>query len=105
MTDEKMMALHEKLQQAVPMAIDKALSSYDEFVRMEQWEDARSFAAYHSGCKAALAHLDYLTKLVKWVREHQKDDVKKNDYEHLQGLINQAQKTIQSHDKKYKSQS
>jgi len=47
--------------------LGRTLNSYEQFSGMPLPEDAKSFAAYQSACKSALAHLDQLLKLGRWV--------------------------------------
>lgn len=51
----------------LPDAISIALKSYRNFYDVEEvFETAKDFAAHHSACKAAIAHIELLIKLAKW---------------------------------------
>lgn len=53
---------------ALPAAIARALDGYTAFADSPPATDSREFAQFHSGCKAALAHLDALLKLAQATR-------------------------------------
>jgi len=50
----------------LPRLIQSATTSYEAFCEAEVPEDAKGFAAHHAACKAALSHVELLTKLVRW---------------------------------------
>lgn len=52
----------------LPEAIAKALNSYHGFVTRgaEDDGDAKVFAAHHTACKVAVAHIELLLKLARW---------------------------------------
>ncbi len=50
----------------LPSLIQSATTSYEVFSSTEEPEDAKGFAAHHAACKAALSHVELLTKLVRW---------------------------------------
>lgn len=54
------------LSQALPALIQSTAQSYEAFTTMEVPEDAKGFAAHHAACKAALSHVELLTKLARW---------------------------------------
>ena len=47
----------------LPALIDTAVESYRRFALADPPEDAKSYAAQQTACKAALAHLDLLLRL------------------------------------------
>ena len=49
---------------SLPLAIRRAVDNYDRFSAAPPPSDAKEFTAFQSGCKAALAHLESLLKLV-----------------------------------------
>lgn len=58
--------LRARLSHDLPRHIGTALAAYDGFAAGEAGEDAKAFAAHHTACKAALAHVDMLIKLLRW---------------------------------------
>ena len=59
-------ALRQRLKDALPERIGKAMTDYDAFHLGDPPADAKGFAAHHAACRAALAHIDMLTKLLVW---------------------------------------
>ena len=57
----------------LPDAIECAMQSYRRFYAQETEDDARSFSAHHSACKAAIAHIELLLKLAAWANLPRKD--------------------------------
>jgi len=49
--------------------LDKAVQSYQDFVRFSPSMDAKEFNAYHSACKSALMHIGLLEKLIEAKQE------------------------------------
>lgn len=51
----------------LPEAIGKALESYYAFVAQEVSDDVKAFSAHHSAGKVAIAHIELLLKLARFV--------------------------------------
>ncbi len=52
----------------LPEAIATALRSYARFAGHDApTEEARDFTAHHNACKVAIAHIELLVKLARWV--------------------------------------
>ncbi len=51
------------LRRTLPVTLQAALDAYDAFAARPVPEDAKEFAAWQGGCKAALAHVELLLKL------------------------------------------
>jgi hypothetical protein len=52
----------------LPEAINKALESYHHFVATQApYDDPKGFAAHHSAGKVAIAHIELLLKLARFV--------------------------------------
>jgi hypothetical protein len=80
-------ALRLQLIALLPRAMACAIASYQEFSAQTAPEDAKQYIAHHNACRAALAHVDYLSKLAKWVTtSHPHHD----DAQDLQPLIQKA---------------
>lgn len=58
--------LRQDIARVLPAAIKKALTSYENFVIDNNYDDSKQFSAHHSACKAAITHLELLLKLAKW---------------------------------------
>lgn len=50
----------------LPRLIEAAAESYEDLASAAPVGEPREQAQHHAACKAALAHLDMLTKLAKW---------------------------------------
>lgn len=50
----------------VPVALQKAVESYNGFMDREIGEEPKQFSEHHSAGKVALAHIDLILKLAKW---------------------------------------
>ena len=51
----------------LPFAIAKALESYHSFSCQSAPDEAKEFNAHHTACKVAIAHIELLIKLARWV--------------------------------------
>jgi hypothetical protein len=72
----------------LPDLIQSATHSYEAFCATEEPEDAKGFAAHHAACKAALSHVELLTKLVRWAQNTQSDTVVSlSEDEEIAGLL------------------
>ncbi|MQX35470.1 hypothetical protein [Roseospira navarrensis] len=56
-------AARDRLRASLPETLHRALDAYDTFAARPVPEDAKEFAAWQGGCKAALAHVELLLKL------------------------------------------
>lgn len=66
-----MTSIEDKTRQSVaaflPEILDRALLSYAAFAAAEApTEGAKDFAAHHTACKTAVAHIELLIKLARW---------------------------------------
>lgn len=50
----------------LPERAAAAVAAYDAFSASPAPDDAKGFAAHHAACKAALAHVEVLVKLLRW---------------------------------------
>jgi hypothetical protein len=50
----------------LPGRIDDAFAAYRRYISEPPPGDPKLFSAYQTGAKAALAHIDALTKLARW---------------------------------------
>lgn len=55
-----------KIAACLPEAIDQAIRSYRLYTAKEPETGPTGFGAYHTACKAAIAHLQLLLKLAAW---------------------------------------
>lgn len=78
----------------LPKAFDAAICSYQSFYDTALYDDAKSFSAHHSACKAAIAHLQLLIKLADWVEA----DTPEDDLELFQSAKKLAQDELSKTD-------
>lgn len=98
MSDQQIEDIHTALATLLPNAITRAVTSYEAFATQAPPDDAKAFSAHHSACKAALVHLDYLTKLAKWVETKNQSTGDKTPS--LEPLIIAARETLMEYDTK-----
>lgn len=77
----------------LPVAILKTLNSYDDFTTNKDFIASKEFAAHHSACKAAIAHLELLLKLAQWA-EIPDDPSQENQF--LANLLKMAQERVRA---------
>ncbi len=75
--------------QTLPVAMEKTINSYHDFVDQESAEEATDFKNRHMAAKAALAHIELLIKLAGMV-----DAVDDSDLSHLDTLIAEAKREL-----------
>lgn len=56
-------AARDHLRRTLPETLQAVLDGYDAFAARPVPDDAKAFAAWQGGCKAALAHVELLLKL------------------------------------------
>lgn len=59
-------ALKAALAARLPARAAAAVAEYEAFAQQPPPDDAKGFAAHHAACKAALAHVEVLVKLLRW---------------------------------------
>lgn len=70
---DKKTPLKKKIIRFLPPAIERVIQTYHDFSDQAMSFDAKEFGQYHSACKAAIAHLESLLKLLK----NQNEDTEK----------------------------
>jgi hypothetical protein len=83
-------SLKQELSAFLPSRICEVMNSYDAFAAADIPADAKGFAAYHSACKAALAHAETLLKIAKWSEETQDKESQTDDIKELLAEANEA---------------
>lgn len=80
----------------LPSLLENATQSYEGFSRQDVPQDAKGFSAHHAACKAALSHLELLTKLCRWVDKEEDTacEVLSED-EEIAGLLAGARAALQ----------
>lgn len=89
--------IRKALRTLLPNAIERAVESYEAFATQLAPTDPKKFSAHHTACKSALSHLDYLTKLAKWVESQSISQSKEKD-ESLEPLILEARSALLDYD-------
>ena len=80
-----------QLRELLPRAIRCAIASYQQFSHQITPDDPKQFIAYHNACRAALVHVDTLSKLTRWlVTQHPQP----SDQHDLQPLLQQARRVM-----------
>ncbi|MGB1547119.1 MAG: hypothetical protein ACPHIA_01115 [Alphaproteobacteria bacterium] len=67
-------ALRKRVHAVLPSLMEKALSGYRHFATEPPPKDPKGFAAHHVACKAALAHMELLTRLARWAEAEGNND-------------------------------
>lgn len=63
-------AVRRRISGFLPAALDKVLSSYEEFMwKAIRVDDEKIFSQYHGAAKVALGHVNLLMKLLPWANE------------------------------------
>jgi len=77
-----------QLSAALPSLIQSTTQSYEVFSNADVPEDAKGFSAHHAACKAALSHVELLTKLARWAENTEEDKVVTlSEDEEIAGLL------------------
>lgn len=80
-----------QLRDLLPRAVRGAVASYQDFSENVTPDDAKQFIVHHNACRAALAHLESLSKLTRWLlAEHPQP----SDRDDLQPLLLQARHVL-----------
>jgi len=83
----------DRLRASLPETLYRALDAYDAFAARPIPEDAKEFAAWQSGCKAVLAHVEQLLKLAARVGL-ELSDPQENEQDPLAGLLARARLAV-----------
>lgn len=81
-----------RIARCLPDAIERAVDSYRTFSSDSDEKKSKNFSAYHTACKAAIAHIELLLKLANWA-ELPRD----SDDESLSVLMADAQAELDRH--------
>ena len=92
--DEYVEAMRRDLLANLPGLIAKAMRGYARFTTDHPPEDAKGFAAYQTGCRAALAHIHLLVKLAQWARPSGVEEMPPFDAEQLDRLVREAEMAL-----------
>lgn len=79
-------AMRESIAKFLPNALEKAISSYENYMNKDP-KEIKDFKAHHDACKVALAHIDLLLKLAKLADIEDPELEDKNHQKILQDLI------------------
>ena len=79
---------------SLPAALQTAMAAYHGFAATGIPNDPKAFASYHAGCRAALAHMESLVKLIRWT-ESAGTGVAGPDDESAARLIAEARAALQ----------
>ncbi len=83
----------------LPNLIQSATVSYEAFSEAEVPEDAKGFASHHAACKAALSHVELLTKLARWAEAVEEDRAPTlSEDEEIAGLLAGARAALKELD-------
>lgn len=86
----------QSLSKVLPSSIHQVLLCYEDYSRSEIPEDSKGFAAHHAACKAALSHLELLTKLVRWAEQpEEQETVVRDEDEEIASLLENARAALQ----------
>jgi hypothetical protein len=90
----------DKIAAFLPDALKHSLGSYHQFIISdERPDDAKSFAAHHSACKVAIAHIELLLKLAKWADVMSVHNQSEGDDRLLADIIAKAQNELDDYSK------
>lgn len=85
--------------EALPGLIQETAQSYETFIWTDVPEDAKGFAAHHAACKAALSHVELLTKLARWAQNTEEGSVVPlSEDEEIAGLLAGARAALKELD-------
>ena len=77
-----------QIAEALPDAIETALISYRIFSTQNNTDTPKLFGDHHNACKAAIAHIELLLKLARWI---DLDDQNNAQNDHLKMLLHNAE--------------
>lgn len=78
----------------IPALIHAAVAQYRDFSSTPPPLDAKGFAAHHAACRAALAHVEALTKLSRWLAGGAGEAGQKGGNETPETLLGEARAAI-----------
>ena len=93
-----MRELREQLAKDLAGSLKRALASYHRFSACRVADDPKSYAAYQSGCRAALAHIHLLIKLADWAGSDLKSDPAEISDADLDHLLSEARTALSAED-------
>jgi hypothetical protein len=87
--------MRKRLMKKLPAMLDAAIAAYQQIALNGPAEDPKSFAAAHTGAKAALAHIEQIIKLAEAAATQ--DEAQEKDVDGVATLISAA-RTALAHD-------
>ncbi|MDF1749946.1 MAG: hypothetical protein P1V34_13825 [Alphaproteobacteria bacterium] len=85
--------MRQRLMKKLPDMLDAAIAAYQQIALNGPSEDPKSFAAAHTGAKAALAHIEQIIKLAEAAAAQ--DEAHQNDAEGFSTLITAARSALE----------
>jgi hypothetical protein len=90
-------ALRQQIATSLPQAIEKALSSYHDFVAQSVPDDAKGFSSHHGAAKIAITHIELLLKLAHWAQLPDDNIIDPEKSEELTRFMELAQQDLDSY--------
>jgi len=87
--------VRQSLSDRLPFFMQHVATDYEAFCQQEMPEDAKGVAAHHAACKAALSHLEVLTKLTRWADGDQDTTPDAAEEDDFSKLVQGAQAALQ----------
>ncbi|MBT5109400.1 MAG: hypothetical protein HOM25_12020 [Rhodospirillaceae bacterium] len=85
--------IREQCARELPKRIDDAFATYRRYIAEPPPGDPKLFSAYQAGAKAALAHIEALTKLARWA-EPINNDVDDDRTDRVDSLLEAARDAV-----------
>lgn len=86
-------ALRKRLILKLPDMLDAAIAAYQQIAMTAPADDPKTFAATHSGAKAALVHIEQIIKLAE-AAIVEEDKTPKAQKTNVEALLNLARQTV-----------
>jgi len=88
--------VRQSLSDRLPFFMQHVAADYESFCQQEMPEDAKGVAAHHAACKAALSHLEVLTKLTRWADGDPEAPPEETAEDDFSKLVQGAQEALRS---------
>lgn len=98
MTETIQNLTREQIKEFLPGTLQKALSSYRQFVEKEDFAIDQDFSKHHTACKVAISHIELLIKLGRLAYTNEEKEMDASLFDAAQKDVESFYNSMSAHD-------